>query len=160
MGFLGRTPVRVRPLLFYCCYHRHSTERQIMRTLILNLLALLLIPHAAAAQDSRDKPALVPGSHLAAHAQKDPKPETFNLTELQKARLDSARQKVWRWQDKMQEALQEFGAICSEAQKDNQWPAVQCNLNDLSVAVAPPSSDATIVAAPMAATPPKEEPKK
>ena len=80
-------------------------------------------------------------------------PAVLELTDLQKARLDTARQKVWRWQDKINDALQEFVAICDAAGKENRWPpAVQCDLNDLSVRVAPPPPAA---AAPPAATPPK-----
>lgn len=67
-----------------------------------------------------------------------PKPQaSYNLTELQKARLDAARQEVFRWQDKMSEALTKFGAICEEATKENKWPAVQCSLTDLTVTAVP-----------------------
>jgi len=95
---------------------------------------------------------------------RSPKVETaftataFELTELQKARLDAARQKVWRWQDKMQEALTEFGAICAEAQKENKWPAVQCGLNDLAITPAPVSEPAAV--SPQPSAKPAEEPKK
>jgi hypothetical protein len=64
-------------------------------------------------------------------------PQPFNLTELQKARLDAARQEMFRWQDKMSDALNKFSAICAEAQKENNWPAVQCSLTDLAVTAVP-----------------------
>ena len=112
------------------------------RSLVLVMFLLVLFPVALVrAQDTRAK---------------SPKPEAvLELTELQKARLDAARQKVWRWQDKMQEALTEFGAICAEAQKENKWPAVQCGLNDLAITPAPPVDQPSQPSAK-----PAEEPKK
>lgn len=99
-----------------------------MRSLIPFVLAVTAFGFA---QMSPNEPKPIP------QAKNAPVPE-YNLTELQKARLDSARQKVWRWQDKMQEALNEFGALCMEAQKQNRWPPVQCGLNDLAITPAPP----------------------
>jgi hypothetical protein len=85
-----------------------------------------------------------------------PKPQTvFNLTELQKARLDAARQEVFRWQDKTNEALIKFGAICEEATKENKWPAVQCSLTDLTVTAVP--APAPVITAVPASPPVKEK---
>lgn len=98
-----------------------------MRKLILlNLLALLLLPHGLAAGQ---KPAPPPEAAKL--------PAGYNLTELQKARMDAVRQEIFRWQDKMNEALGRFSALCSEAIKENNWPAVQCSLTDLTVTPAP-----------------------
>lgn len=97
-----------------------------MRKLILlNLLALLLLPHSVAAEQKPAPPEVAKP------------PAGYNLTELQKARMDAARQEIFRWQDKMNEALNRFSALCTEAQKENQWPAVQCSLTDLAVTPAP-----------------------
>jgi hypothetical protein len=93
-----------------------------MRKLLLNLFALFLLPHDLAAQAAEPKLTEL----------KPPAP-AYELNDLQKARLDVARQKVFRWQDKVQEALGEFSAVCIQAQKENHWPAVQCSLNDLTV---------------------------
>jgi hypothetical protein len=94
---------------------------KLAKTLLLNLLALVLLPHGVAMGQGK-VPILAPN---------------LDLTELQKARLDAARQEVFRWQDKMQEALQKFAAICDEAKKENHWPEVQCGLNDLKVTAVP-----------------------
>lgn len=117
---------------------------------LLNLLALLLLPPGVAVAQ---KPAASPKPSVSTaqpnqlsvddlglgHLTGEPvaKPP-FNLTELQKARMDAARQEVFRWQDKMTEAVQRFSAICAEAQKENKWPAVQCSLTDLTVEAVPP----------------------
>ena len=68
-------------------------------------------------------------------AQEKPKP-VFDLTELQKTRLERDRQEVYRWQDKINDALNRFSSDCIQAQKENHWPAVTCNFQDLSVAAA------------------------
>jgi len=96
-----------------------------MRKILLNLFALLLIPHGVAF-----------GQAPASPAKPDPKP-VLTLTELQQARLDAARQQVFRWQDKMQQALADFSALCVEAQKENKWEPVTCSLADLTIAPQP-----------------------
>jgi hypothetical protein len=70
---------------------------------------------------------------LGAFSQTKPEQPSYELTELQKAHLDATRQEVFRWQDKLNEALGKFSAQCTQAQKENKWPNVQCSLEDLSV---------------------------
>jgi hypothetical protein len=108
-----------------------------MKQLLLNLLALLLLPHGLAAQAAAPKP------------DANAKP-VFELTELQKAQLDAARQELFRWQDKMQQALDKFSALCTQAQKENHWPAVQCNPTDLAVRPMPAPVSAAPTAIPAA----------
>jgi hypothetical protein len=122
--------------------------------LVLILLALFLVALSRAQSATG-------GPHGQIGVAKTQKPEAaFELTELQKARLDAVRQKVWRWQDKMQEALSEFGAICAEAQKENKWPAVQCGLNDLAITPAPPPIEQPSAVSSQPSAKPAEEPKK
>jgi hypothetical protein len=117
---------------------------KLTKTLLLNLLALVLLPHGVAVGQkpcSYDAAAAVPCPAVSqSNVVKVPAPANLDLTELQKARLDAARQEVFRWQDKMQEAAQKFVAICNEAGKENHWPEVQCGLNDLKVTPVPPPS--------------------
>ena len=47
---------------------------------------------------------------LGAFSQTKPEQPSYELTELQKARLDATRQEVFRWQDKLNEALGKFSA--------------------------------------------------
>jgi hypothetical protein len=98
-----------------------------MRKILLNLFALLLIP-----------PGVAFGQAPSSSPTPPPAKPDLTLTELQKARLDAARQQVFRWQDKMQAALEQFSALCVEAQKENKWAPVTCSLADLSVAPQPP----------------------
>jgi hypothetical protein len=66
-------------------------------------------------------------------------PAEFNLTDLQAARLDAARQKILHWLDKTNDAFSEFTGLCAAVQVENKWPPVSCNYNDLTVTVkAPP----------------------
>ena len=115
-----------------------------LKKLLLNLFALLLLPPGVAIGQAKTvKPANDPASVTSTKPtlssplppQKGP---PFNLTELQKAHLDASRQEVFRWQDKMNEALQRFSLICTAAQIENDWPAVQCSLTDLAVTAQPP----------------------
>ena len=109
-----------------------------MRKIILNLFALLLIP-----------PGVAFGQAPAPSPTPPAKPD-LTLTELQKARLDALRQQVFRWQDKMQAALEQFSALCVEAQKENKWAPVTCSLADLSVAPQPTPTPPQIIASPAA----------
>lgn len=79
------------------------------------------------------------------------KPPELALTDLQKAKLDAASQRFWRVQDRANELLGEFGKICLEARKENKWPPVRCNPDDLSVVL-----DKQVLDKP--ATPPKTDP--
>lgn len=113
-----------------------------MRKILLNLFALLLLPPGAAfgqAASSSSSSTPTPAA----------KPD-LTLTELQKARLDAARQQVFRWQDKMQAALEQFSALCVEAQKENKWAPVTCSLADLTVAPQPTPTPPQITASPAA----------
>jgi hypothetical protein len=120
-----------------------------MRKTLLNLFAMLLLPHAFALGQGKTVKVPVPaGDHnpevkaLEAQSAKPAEPAPYTLTDLQKARLDAARQKIWRWQDKLQEALSEFGGLCADAAKENKWPPVTCNWDTLAVTPqpAPPST--------------------
>jgi hypothetical protein len=110
-----------------------------MRKILLNLFALLLIPHGVAFGQAPSSSSPTPPA----------KPD-LTLTELQKARLDALRQQVFRWQDKMQAALEQFSAVCVEAQKENKWAPVTCSLADLSVAPQTPPTPPQIIASPAA----------
>lgn len=100
----------------------------------------------------------------------DPPPAVapYKLTELQKARLDVARQKILRWQDRISEALAEYNQLCEDAQHENKWPEVRCNFDDLSVTSAakpqPPTATLNTSPSPPGASgapdPTKEAPKK
>ena len=118
-----------------------------MNKLLLNLFALLLLPPGMAF--GQKKPVVAPnpdadavvhytlGERSVHNEYLDGPP--YHLTELQNARLDAARQEIFRWQDKMNEALEKFSAICAAAQTENKWPAVQCSLTDLAVTpISPP----------------------
>jgi hypothetical protein len=110
---------------------------KLTKTLLLNLLALVLLPHGVAVGQGKVVKVPVPANDHNPEVKALERRPNLELTELQKARLDAARQEVFRWQDKMQEAAQKFVAICNEAGKDNHWPAVQCGLNDLVVTPVP-----------------------
>jgi len=71
-------------------------------------------------------------------------PRTYELTELQRARMDAVRQEIFRWQDKLTDALGKFSAQCTQAQKENKWPNVQCSLEDLKVTLLPAPEPAAI----------------
>ena len=119
-----------------------------MRKTLLNLFAMLLLPHAFALGQGKTVKVPVPaGDHnpevKALEAQSPAKPAEaaapqYVLTELQRARLDVARQKIWRWQDKLQEALGEFSGECAAAAKENKWPLMNCNWDTLAVTPQPP----------------------
>src|SRR2546423_3644309 len=64
-------------------------------------------------------------------------PASFTLTELQTTRLQRDKERAERWQDKVNEALQQFSADCALAEKENSWPAIQCNYQDLTALPAP-----------------------
>jgi hypothetical protein len=102
---------------------------------------------------AQSKPPAAPAAAPADVSVTPAAPPPYKLTELQMARLDAARQKVFRWEDRTQDALNEFSALCTQAQQENHWPPVNCGLNDLSItSVAPPP-----VAKPAApAAPPKK----
>jgi hypothetical protein len=110
-----------------------------MNKLLLNLFALLLLPPGMA---FGQKPVAAPNPDTIVHytlGDRGPNGPPYHLTELQNARLDAARQEIFRWQDKMNEALEKFSAICAAAQTENKWPAVQCSLTDLAVTpISPP----------------------
>jgi hypothetical protein len=74
-----------------------------------------------------------------AHNQNKPAPgqPSYELTELQKARLEATREEFFRWKDKMDDTLGRFSALCTQAQKENKWPNVQCSLEDLKVTPLP-----------------------
>lgn len=122
-----------------------------MKTILLQLLGLLLLPHAlafgqASTEPSNPKATQVSATQITQLSGSRPAPALpppqYALTDLQRARLDAARQKVWRWQDKIQDALGEFSTLCAEAQKENKWASVSCNINDLSVQPQPPAAHA------------------
>ena len=99
-----------------------------MRKILLNLFALLLLPPGVAIGQAPSSSSSSPTP---------PAKPDLTLTDLQKARLDAARQQVFRWQDKMQAALDQFSALCVEAQKENKWAPVTCSLADLTIAPQP-----------------------
>jgi len=86
------------------------------------------------------------------------KPQEFVLTELQRAKLDAAAQRFWRVQDRANELLNEFGKLCLDAAKENKWPAVRCNPDNLSVVLDAPPTPAppTPIEPPKADAPPKK----
>ena len=107
-----------------------------MRKTLLNLFAVLLLPHALAfGQASATEPSNhktikvpVPASgittpEVAALQKNDATPPDFTLTELQHAKLDAARRNIWHWQDNLNRSLNEFGALCQEAGKEKQVAA-------------------------------------
>ena len=97
-----------------------------MRKTLLNLFAVLLLPHALAFGQAS---ATEPSNHKTT--------PDFTLTELQKAKLDAARRDIWHWQDNLNRSLQEFGGLCQEAAKENKWPPVTCNWDTLLVTAQP-----------------------
>lgn len=114
-----------------------------MKKLLLNLFAILLLPHGVAAQATVVTPLPLTGParwnqvfDLEEAAVSDAPSKAgppFNLTELQAAHMDATRQEIFRWQDKMQAALEKFSAECAAAAKENHWPAVECSFTDLTV---------------------------
>ena len=109
-----------------------------MKKLLLNLCALFLLPPGVAFGQGKVVKVPIPANDHNPEVQTlEPTKHGYNLTELQKARLDAARQEIFRWQDKMNDALGRFSAICTGAQAENNWPAVQCSLTDLSVTAQP-----------------------
>jgi hypothetical protein len=134
-----------------------------MRKTLLNLFAMLLLPHAFALGQGKTVKVPVPaGDHnpevkaleTQSGATKPADPSAapqYVLTELQRARLDAARQKIWRWQDKLQESLGEFSSLCADAAKENKWPPVACNWDTLAVAPQPAPAAPTPPATPDAA---------
>jgi hypothetical protein len=120
-----------------------------MRKTLLNLFAVLLLPHAlafgqaSATEPSNHKTIKVPvpaGDHnpeVAALQKNDATPPDFTLTELQHAKLDAARRDIWHWQDNLNRSLNEFGALCQEAGKENKWPPITCNWDTLLVTPQP-----------------------
>lgn len=100
-----------------------------MKKVLLNLFALLLLPHASAL-GQKAPPAAPPAKPPEA-------PVELKLTALQRANLATVQQEVFRWQDRVNLALEKFSILCRNAQEENNWPPVNCNLQDLSVAAQP-----------------------
>jgi hypothetical protein len=110
-----------------------------MRTLLLNLFAILLLPHAFAQAPAANAKAPAPPAPVSA---KVAPAQVFELTPLQAARLDAERERFFRWSDKMQESLHNMVAICDAAEKENKWPPVQCSVEDLTVTLKPVAAPA------------------
>lgn len=108
------------------------------------LLAVVLASCATRpvfAQEAKAAAKPKPAAELAPKETPAEKPPDLTLSDLQKAKLDAASQRFWRMQDHANELLAEFGKICLEAQKENKWPPVRCNPDDLSVVLdKPPAS--------------------
>lgn len=128
-----------------------------IRTILLNLFAFLLVPSGVVGQVEAQgaKPAPAPAAASA--------PAKLDLTPLQSAQLDAIRQRFFRVQDVANSVLQEFSKKCLDAQKENAWPDVVCSVQDLSVQLKtppppPPSIPSIQTPVPAAAPDPGNKP--
>ena len=126
--------------------HAICMKRLPLSAFLLAAVLASCVTHPLPAQEAKAAAKPKPAAVDPAKPTPAEKPPELALTDLQKAKLDAASQRFWRVQDRANELLGEFGKICLEARKENKWPPVRCNPDDLSVVLDKP------------ATPPKTDP--